>query len=89
MFLARAPTATGGKVTLQGVILGQFDGPGNAARRAAFPSTFPAMTREVPGIHVTPAKAGVQFFLLRVPRDWIPACAGMTKSRGCPAQGRA
>jgi hypothetical protein len=62
MFLARAPTATGGKVTLQGVILGQFDGPGNAARRAAFPSTFPAMTREVPGIHVTPAKAGVQFF---------------------------
>jgi hypothetical protein len=33
----------------------------------------------VPGIHVTPAKAGVQFFSWRVPRYWIPAFAGMTK----------
>jgi hypothetical protein len=50
------------------VILGQFDGPGNAARRAAFPSTFPAMTREVPGIHVTPAKAGSSFSIARTAR---------------------
>lgn len=35
---------------------------------------------EVPGIHVTPAKAGVQFFFAR-PRCWIPAYAGMSKAR--------
>jgi hypothetical protein len=32
MFLARAPTATGGQVTLRRTILGQIDGPGNEAR---------------------------------------------------------
>ena len=31
-----------------------------------------------PGIHVTSAKAGVQFFLAGRPMGWIPAFAGMT-----------
>jgi hypothetical protein len=36
------------------------------------------MPGHVPGIRVTPAKAGVQSFCWRLRRYWIPACAGMT-----------